>query len=257
MPSQEDIQGQEALLVAHRQTLRAYLHQRATLSTAYTPPGVVQGIAEARANVQRIKSTLRSWGVVVDDHPDDEESAVPYQSTTVSAPVRRFIYPIAVGVGLLVLVIIVLRPILSGRSFFPDSPISTAAPVALDTTGASPIPSSQTIVCITSTKSPGTPAKVLRETLAYFSTNQRSIKELLLFDGQIIPFNKIKSFKAIGVDDSTGGLRIEITLINGTKVDGVVQYSQYEGTNLQGSTEFGKFELRFLDVNSVDFLGQC
>jgi len=45
------------------------------LSTAYAPPGLAHGIAEARANIARVKGILRASGVEVADHPDDEAPA--------------------------------------------------------------------------------------------------------------------------------------------------------------------------------------
>ena len=250
MPSQEDILGQEELLAAYRQTLRTHLRQRATLSTAYTPPGVLQGIAEARANIRRIKSVLRNWGVVVDDHPDDEELAFPQEFTKLTPSARRYMYPIILvaGLGLVIFLIILLRPVLSGSSSFIASPSSTISPTM-------PSSSSQAIVCVTS-KTPGTPAKILKDTLEYFPSNPPSKKELLLGGGQVIPFSNMKGFIAIGIDNNTGGVQIEITLVDNSKVTDVVQYSQYANATLQGSTALGKFELLFQDVKSVDFLGQ-
>jgi hypothetical protein len=72
MPSQEDILHQQTLLQDYRRTLFHYLSQRAQLSTAYAPPGVSQGIHEARENIRRIKAVLRNWGIAVEDLPDDE-----------------------------------------------------------------------------------------------------------------------------------------------------------------------------------------
>jgi hypothetical protein len=72
MPDQEQIAQQQRLLETHRQTLAGYLVQLAALGSAYAPPGVTYGIREARAAIERIKATLRSWGVLVEDLPDDE-----------------------------------------------------------------------------------------------------------------------------------------------------------------------------------------
>lgn len=77
MPLQEDIDTQQFLLQQHRATLAHYLGQRARLGEAYEPPGVGSGIAEARAEVQRIKSVLRGWDVTVKDLPDDIASPSP------------------------------------------------------------------------------------------------------------------------------------------------------------------------------------
>jgi hypothetical protein len=72
MPSEEDITSQQNLLESHRFTLAHYLKQQARFGASYVPPAVVHDIREARENIRRIKTTLRDWGVHVDDHPDDE-----------------------------------------------------------------------------------------------------------------------------------------------------------------------------------------
>lgn len=45
--------------------------QQARHTMAYTPPGVVYGIVEARTEIQRIKTALRSRGILVEDEPND------------------------------------------------------------------------------------------------------------------------------------------------------------------------------------------
>ncbi len=69
--SQEQIDDQRELLEAHRRTLAIYLKQQAALGSAYAPPGIANGIREARGAITRIKAALRGWGVQVADHPDD------------------------------------------------------------------------------------------------------------------------------------------------------------------------------------------
>lgn len=86
MPSQEDIQQQQELLGAYRRTLAQYRKQEALNGEAFVPPAVTNGIQEARAEIQRVKTTLRSWGVIVDDYPDDTE--LP-QVVDIPAPRRR------------------------------------------------------------------------------------------------------------------------------------------------------------------------
>lgn len=76
MARQEDIDQQQVLLATHRRTQAVYLRRLASLSAAHAPPEVFHGIAEARAGIARCKATLRSWGVVVDDHPDDDDTIV-------------------------------------------------------------------------------------------------------------------------------------------------------------------------------------
>lgn len=72
MPSRADIQKQQELLNIQRNTLAGYLHQLALHTTAYAPPSVFNGIHEARSQIRTIKACLLSWGVKVDEHPDDE-----------------------------------------------------------------------------------------------------------------------------------------------------------------------------------------
>jgi hypothetical protein len=52
------------------------LLQLAIKGLADVEPVVVNRIDEARAGIARCKATLRGWGVIVEDHPDDDESSV-------------------------------------------------------------------------------------------------------------------------------------------------------------------------------------
>jgi len=69
--SPEAIDDQRELLAAHRRTLAVYLKQQAALGSAYAPPGVANGIREARDGIRRGKVSLRAWGVDATDLPDD------------------------------------------------------------------------------------------------------------------------------------------------------------------------------------------
>jgi hypothetical protein len=77
MPSLEEIAQQQEQLAIHRRTLAHLLAQQAQFSAGHVPAHVANGIAEARANIRRVKQTLHSWGVPVDDHPDDEIDTKP------------------------------------------------------------------------------------------------------------------------------------------------------------------------------------
>ena len=66
------IAQQQSRLEAHRQTLAHYLSQLAITGSAYARPEVMVGIREARAQIKRIKTVLRSWSVTITDLPDDE-----------------------------------------------------------------------------------------------------------------------------------------------------------------------------------------
>jgi len=93
MPSQEDIERLQQLLEFHRATLAHYLRQQALYGRALSPPSVIHGIAEARAEIADIKATLRSWGVPVEDHPDDAEyqsAATPASTLSPSATVLPY-----------------------------------------------------------------------------------------------------------------------------------------------------------------------
>jgi Tfp pilus assembly protein PilF len=82
----EAIDQQQQLLAAHRATLAHYLIQRAQLGSGYAPPGVTNGITEARAEIRRIKEVLRGWGATVEDLPDDEERPAAQSSDLAPTP---------------------------------------------------------------------------------------------------------------------------------------------------------------------------
>src|SRR5262245_6836479 len=87
MPSKADISAQQKLLATHRRTLMGYLNQQAKLSEAFAPPAVSDGIYEARANIQRIKGILRSWGAPAEDLPDDGDDDGGWQPAEVPSAV--------------------------------------------------------------------------------------------------------------------------------------------------------------------------
>lgn len=65
------------LLDTHRRTLAIYIKQQAAIGQAFSPPALMHGIIEAREEIARIKSALRSAGVEVSDSPDDEAHRMP------------------------------------------------------------------------------------------------------------------------------------------------------------------------------------
>jgi hypothetical protein len=75
MPSQEDIDHQQKLLTTYRRNLAVYINQQSMIGAAYIPPAIANGIRESRDNIARIKGILHTWGVAVEDHPDDDEPA--------------------------------------------------------------------------------------------------------------------------------------------------------------------------------------
>lgn len=85
MPDDEVIVSQQSLLATYRQTL-AHLTRQAAFygGEPFAPPVTAHGLAEARANIARIKAELRMRGRIVADEPNDMPPSVP--STSTSAP---------------------------------------------------------------------------------------------------------------------------------------------------------------------------
>jgi len=77
MPSEQDIKEQQELLYNYRRTLSKLLNQRAQISASLMPPAIANGIDEARDNIHRIKQNLRTMGVSIDDHQNDDEAPPP------------------------------------------------------------------------------------------------------------------------------------------------------------------------------------
>jgi hypothetical protein len=67
----EEIERQQARLAEHRRRLAVLLQQQASLGEPFAPPGVAIEIANARAEIQRIKVRLRASGLSLDDAADD------------------------------------------------------------------------------------------------------------------------------------------------------------------------------------------
>src|SRR5215213_2821424 len=110
MPDKEAIENQLQLLAAYRRTLVQYLKQQAMIGTTYIQPGVTQGIHEARQHIKRIKNTLKSWGVDVEDWPDDEELPEEMPPRTIrsvairSTPSSWRYWPIMIGIVAVMLI---------------------------------------------------------------------------------------------------------------------------------------------------------
>ena len=94
MPTEEDIAHQQELLAAHRRTLAQYLKQQALISELFTPPAISHGIDEARANIQRVKSTLSAWGIPIEDLPDDQTPPVVAPALVAKPPTSHTAAPI-------------------------------------------------------------------------------------------------------------------------------------------------------------------
>jgi hypothetical protein len=108
MPDHEAIANQLELLAAHRRTLAQYLKQQALISELFTPPAIAHGIEEARANITRVKNTLREWGVSIEDLPDDEEPATqahPHAPTQTSRSRAWTRQRVVAGIAILIALI--------------------------------------------------------------------------------------------------------------------------------------------------------
>jgi hypothetical protein len=71
----DEIEDLRQLLAAHRQTLAILLKQVAKQGEAHAQPAQISGIAEARAQIGRLKQALRAEGLEVADAPNDEAPA--------------------------------------------------------------------------------------------------------------------------------------------------------------------------------------
>lgn len=73
VPSQGQIARYQERLQIYRSNLAHYLGQAGRFGgEANVPLEVMHGIAEARGEIRRLKTTLRKWGVAVTDLPDEE-----------------------------------------------------------------------------------------------------------------------------------------------------------------------------------------
>src|SRR4051812_9335302 len=79
IPSQEDIDNQLYVLVTRRRSLALHLRQRAISGSGFMASNLMHAIIEGRQDIARIKAILRSWGIDVEDHPDDEEASINNQ----------------------------------------------------------------------------------------------------------------------------------------------------------------------------------
>jgi tetratricopeptide (TPR) repeat protein len=85
MLDQEAIDNQFALLATHRRTLAHLLQQAAQFGgEVFAPPYTANGIAAARAEIQRIKAILRQAGMMISDEPNDERP--PYSEPVTPVP---------------------------------------------------------------------------------------------------------------------------------------------------------------------------
>lgn len=108
MVDSEDITRQRELLEVHRRTLHHYLRQQAAFGNIYTPPAVSSGISEARAQIKRIKASLRAQGAVVHDQPQDDDAIVddaPLRVSARSTQKYRGIMLVIIGAAIVLLLV--------------------------------------------------------------------------------------------------------------------------------------------------------
>ncbi len=156
MIAQEEIDNQLQLLQAHRRTLAAYMRQQATIGEAYSPPALLHGIAETRSHIKRIKSRLQTIGIAVPEDFDDDEPQIVAVAPHVSRRARSGLIISLIGVALLPIIGLTLRPF-GGILAAPVSGASPSAPSAADTTSSRPaqsgeapqVPPLPTIVALT------------------------------------------------------------------------------------------------------------
>jgi hypothetical protein len=86
MLSPDEIAEQQQLLAAHRRTLAVYLRQAAEIGRNFSPPSLINGIDDSRANIRRIKAALTAAGIDVPEDPDDEEPPPPPPPRLVRPP---------------------------------------------------------------------------------------------------------------------------------------------------------------------------
>jgi hypothetical protein len=150
MPSQEDIDAQQALLEIYRRNLSHLLRQSAKYgSEAAAPLPISNEIRETRASIRRIKTILQNWGVQVEEQPDDEEMrqgiAPPIHeiSHTNANILHQRLWLIVIAVLMLALPVIIAKYIadINGANISP-SPASSNT--ILDLPKNSPLAASQT-----------------------------------------------------------------------------------------------------------------
>src|SRR5690349_18651656 len=111
MLSQDEINEQQTLLETHRQRLSPLLKQQAALGT-YTPPYVINEIANARTSIRQIKQHLRDSGVSVEDQLNDNDSPILDDTHLVTTgtivaqrrPVSRFRVLLYLGAVLFIII---------------------------------------------------------------------------------------------------------------------------------------------------------
>ncbi|MDQ2995491.1 MAG: hypothetical protein M3R61_00325 [Chloroflexota bacterium] len=131
MPSQEEIADQQELLTAYRRTLAQYRKQEALSGEAFVPPAVTNGIQEARAEIRRVKATLRGWDVAIDDHPDDQELPQSLDAVSARAVRRLWRMPPAGWASLAGALLVLIIGVMVWQAPRPAMVAPTAAPATV------------------------------------------------------------------------------------------------------------------------------
>lgn len=145
MPDSEEIARQLELLAIQRRTLHHYLRQQATFGGAHTPPEVTHGVREARAEIKRIKTFLRTQEAVVNDQPQDDATDDDVVLGPSANPSRQRMGAIVLVIGGVIGVVMllwrvalpfVLPPLVREQDNSPQPPSGTAS--SSSTASASP-----------------------------------------------------------------------------------------------------------------------
>jgi hypothetical protein len=77
----DEVAQQLQLLETYRRTLNFSLNQAALFGEVNTPPHIIHTIHDCRDQIQRIKATLRGYGISIEDGPNDEAKSKSVDST--------------------------------------------------------------------------------------------------------------------------------------------------------------------------------
>jgi hypothetical protein len=120
--SDQDIGALQEQLRMHRRRLGLLLTQRAKFGWLFAPTHISIDIEDTRAEIQRIKTSLRAAGVVVADELNDVASP----SWQLSRVLRSSLVRWALGIGLIVAVVLLALRLAGGSPQGSGSPTQTS-----------------------------------------------------------------------------------------------------------------------------------
>jgi len=85
MATEDDIQHYQKRLSIYRRNLTLSLEKEARLGLSM-PSHLLVEIDEIRESIRQTKATLRIWGVVVTDHPDDDDKVSLPGGSSIALP---------------------------------------------------------------------------------------------------------------------------------------------------------------------------